>query len=1395
MDSFLAAANNLDHLLDELEEKEDKDPKSPVARPSHADPAHKMAEKIRNSSSQQAGSQVKVTNGEPSNAEEMYSKQKTPRTWLTEEDDPIGLPSSNSNPGNGFVVIESSHEEQRAATNVDLLINVFGVTAPIADKPSTSFSPLNPFIQDLCKSQGNSSNINTDVTGSMGSTQTSLSNSELPGIPAASSEDKPKNFILLTESLLPTECGNKPECNDQSNFKHNNPFLNDNLYENSVKSEFAIEDGDHELDTCSGPTVVADLDVGAIGTTENMETVSNSIDAGFTSADKQCSPEYNPQGRRRLHLSDEDRTKTESKQHSHEVVCFPKEVAVSQEEFEHFWNDLENGGTRGCESVQPVPFKAASPKADEGVPSSLSVSTTETETGLTSHSAGQGPKLVQNSESAAANSLNIDMEASSSNPADDPTTSAAYDAGDGDIHDEMLITQQEFERFLSEEGRSKNGIGAAGGMATQPCSVATLETAVRPESMTLGEDENVAGDMSAMEVSVSVDTDAAAQTDHPSRLNVDCEEANESDLSYPETPPPPYTQEMHETYENHLQMSPQHRQRPDSGQPPQVGIQEVALRPTTDTSQPQEDDSFSFLPSAIRESIVRPGETKPEWVPDHDAPQCSNCAAKFTFTRRRHHCRACGRVFCTGCCNMKSQLKYLDYKEARVCSMCNLAIMQADAFAEMAQRSAQARPAVPIENASQASENMEVDPNQMVPPPVEELTQDSAHVLVPSAPVGEEAREDDVSPGSDEAEADGEVVRTPGRKSVRFSDGTRPKHPEEMPSTPPPPSRMNRFRRRHGPHNRDRNSPDGFHLPPIIIAHGEGGTYAVEENPDVNVVAGLLESGGPNPQSFVLNPNLIAHVKILSYANRQCWCCWTEGMDGVGQREITLLLEREGLGDRQLPQDAFTLFGCVFDRARKGKVFNTTDFMPMTMLGMEDGDEMFGNRQNAGFLFVQVTSQPLDHLECLKKRNVLNYDLGDRRGDNPLRSMLFAVLVQRTEAPWATLFPMRLMLRLGMEMKQYPCPLFSVRKRQPVYHQLGHTIMAILCDFRNFKYRVMSVPGLRVCAASSGGVSIQIPCNRFSDTVKIMNSSNESVLAMGTGTFGPKFTLREDIGNPADLPCDSHLVCVQDGLNSNYHTEVMCMKGSPSTCTGAAFVIFNGSLKSDGNHSAKCAIVEDGIMVQLLPEKMEELRASLRSMEDFSIPLQSTLPVTPGNEVSEEPDLSEMISGKITPTMEVRWVEDDTAFNIGMFSPIDGTAFEGVVGFNVQGRSEQKGRKHTLRWNQVFFLASASDPLDMSRLAEQVANGCFLALTPVLQELARHRQHKVSIRVTIHPENVGYVAGSRCEPLPPVCMNALDENLIPTIHNAAANVPAEQEAVIIELLFSILLLRPGYRTA
>ena len=39
----------------------------------------------------------------------------------------------------------------------------------------------------------------------------------------------------------------------------------------------------------------------------------------------------------------------------------------------------------------------------------------------------------------------------------------------------------------------------------------------------------------------------------------------------------------------------------------------------------------------------------PAWIPDTDAPNCMGCHEPFTFVKRRHHCRACGKVFCGRC--------------------------------------------------------------------------------------------------------------------------------------------------------------------------------------------------------------------------------------------------------------------------------------------------------------------------------------------------------------------------------------------------------------------------------------------------------------------------------------------------------------------------------------------------------------------------------------------------------------------------------------------------------------------------------------------------------------------------------------------------------------------------
>ncbi|PAA73200.1 hypothetical protein BOX15_Mlig021178g1 [Macrostomum lignano] len=64
----------------------------------------------------------------------------------------------------------------------------------------------------------------------------------------------------------------------------------------------------------------------------------------------------------------------------------------------------------------------------------------------------------------------------------------------------------------------------------------------------------------------------------------------------------------------------------------------------------------------------------PEWVPDCSSPRCSNggCRVEFTLLRRRHHCRACGGLFCHSCSSWSASLPQFGYNEAvRLCQYCH----------------------------------------------------------------------------------------------------------------------------------------------------------------------------------------------------------------------------------------------------------------------------------------------------------------------------------------------------------------------------------------------------------------------------------------------------------------------------------------------------------------------------------------------------------------------------------------------------------------------------------------------------------------------------------------------------------------------------------------------------
>ena len=63
--------------------------------------------------------------------------------------------------------------------------------------------------------------------------------------------------------------------------------------------------------------------------------------------------------------------------------------------------------------------------------------------------------------------------------------------------------------------------------------------------------------------------------------------------------------------------------------------------------------------------------TRPAWVSNNTTTACTSCQHEFSFFFRRHHCRACGQIFCDTCSQGRSTIPELGYfKPTRVCIAC-----------------------------------------------------------------------------------------------------------------------------------------------------------------------------------------------------------------------------------------------------------------------------------------------------------------------------------------------------------------------------------------------------------------------------------------------------------------------------------------------------------------------------------------------------------------------------------------------------------------------------------------------------------------------------------------------------------------------------------------------------
>ncbi|XP_033264967.2 zinc finger FYVE domain-containing protein 16 isoform X3 [Orcinus orca] len=788
----------------------------------------------------------------------------------------------------------------------------------------------------------------------------------------------------------------------------------------------------------------------------------------------------------------------------------------------------------------------------------------------------------------------------------------------------------------------------------------------------------------------------------------------------------------------------------------------------------------SLPANTCKEGLVL-GQKQPTWVPDSEAPNCMNCQVKFTFTKRRHHCRACGKVFCGVCCNRKCKLQYLE-KEARVCVVCYETISKAQAFERMMSPTGSNLKSNHSDDCATIQPLQETQTSSISSPttlPISALKQPSVEGLCSKEqkrvwfadgilPNGEVADTTKLSSGSKRCSEDfspllpdvplmintvdhahsttvekpnseagdirNEIIQSPisqvpSVEKLPTNTGT-----EGLPtsgsftldddvfaeiedlSSPTgvlvnsnlPVASISDYRLLCGIDKNVCNKisllpDDEDSLPPLLVASGEKGSVPViEEHPSHEQIILLLEGEGFCPVTFVLNANLLVNVKLAFYSSDKYWYFSTNGLHGLGQAEIIILLLCLPSEDT-IPKDIFRLFITIYKDALKGKYIENLDSITFT-------ESFLSSKDHGGFLFITPTFQKLDDLLL------------------PSNPFLCGILIQKLEIPWAKVFPMRLMLRLGAEYKEfllhchqaYPAPLTSIRGRKPLFGEIGHTIMNLLV------------------------------------VMKVINSSNEHVISIGA-SFSTE--------------ADSHLVCIQnDGV---YQTQANSATGHPRKVTGASFVVFNGALKASSGFLAKSSIVEDGLMVQITPETMDGLRLALREQKDFKITCGKVDAV----------DMREYV--------DICWVDSEEKGNKGVISSVDGISLQGFPSEKIKLEADFETDEKIVKCTEVFYFLKDQD-LSISatpyQFAKEIAMACSAALCPHLKTLKSNGINKIGLRVSTDTDMVEFQAGSEGQLLPQHYLNDLDSALIPVIHGGTSNstsLPLEIELVffIIENLF------------
>jgi MAD, mothers against decapentaplegic interacting protein len=98
----------------------------------------------------------------------------------------------------------------------------------------------------------------------------------------------------------------------------------------------------------------------------------------------------------------------------------------------------------------------------------------------------------------------------------------------------------------------------------------------------------------------------------------------------------------------------------------------------------------------------------------------------------------------------------------------------------------------------------------------------------------------------------------------------------------------------------------------------------------------------------------------------------------------------------------------------------------------------------------------------------------------------------------------------------------SERYRKSVFGEIGHTVMSLLCDVRNFQYTIPQIDGLSI-QIDGLHTRIVIPESQYDLIVKSLLTSNDYVFSFGL--------------LQVDDACSSHLVAIENENLGSYASK------------------------------------------------------------------------------------------------------------------------------------------------------------------------------------------------------------------------------------------------------------------